>query len=65
VTPPEGAERAAQRFSAGHHVIVPDATHSVMVTPCGSQIITDFFYAEGDFASVDTSCIDTYRQSFK
>jgi pimeloyl-ACP methyl ester carboxylesterase len=65
VTPPEAAAEVAETFSNGHHVIIPDATHSTMITPCGSQIITDFFYAGGDFSQVDTSCVETYGLPFE
>ncbi len=65
VTPPEGGAQAAETFSNGHHLIIPDATHATMITSCGSQIITDYFYADGDLSAVDTSCVETYSMPFE
>lgn len=36
-----------------------------MVTSCGSQTITGFFFADGDFTQVDTTNIDTYGVRFE
>jgi pimeloyl-ACP methyl ester carboxylesterase len=56
ITPPRWADMAAKSLPNSRHVVVPYATHSVMATPCGAQMITAFFESDGDYERLDTSC---------
>jgi hypothetical protein len=41
------------------NLVFPYAGHSVMLTPCGAQVIESFLVAGGELDAVDTSCLDT------
>lgn len=64
-TIPEWGEQMASTLSRGRHVVVPAATHSVMVTPCGAGMIQDFLLAGGDHEAVDTRCLEGRRLRFE
>jgi pimeloyl-ACP methyl ester carboxylesterase len=64
-TIPEWGDQMVATLENGHHVVIPDATHSVMVTTCGARIIEDYFLAGGDFDAVDVGCADTYDVPFE
>jgi pimeloyl-ACP methyl ester carboxylesterase len=55
---PEDGTHAAETLEHGTHLIVPYATHSTMLVPCGADIMTDFLLADGEMSAVDTSCLD-------
>lgn len=57
-TPPEMAEHALETLSNARHVVVPHATHSVMITPCGAELIEDFLRGDHDPAALDVACLD-------
>lgn len=61
VTPPEQGEHALTTLPNGTHVVVPYATHSTMMVSCASDIMTEFFLADGDFTGIDTSCLADLR----
>jgi pimeloyl-ACP methyl ester carboxylesterase len=60
VTPVEGATRAAAGFSRAVHVIVPDAGHGQIVSPCITRIVAAFL-AKGDPQALDLGCLKTER----
>ncbi|MCC7074003.1 MAG: alpha/beta fold hydrolase [Deltaproteobacteria bacterium] len=51
-TPP-----ALSTLTNARHVIIPHATHSTMVTPCGASLIEAFLQSGGDVAGLDASCV--------
>ncbi|MFC1609669.1 alpha/beta fold hydrolase [Myxococcota bacterium] len=57
VTPTEEGDRAVQTLANGTHLVVPHMTHSTMSVPCVADIITEFFWADGDMTGIDTSCL--------
>ena len=55
-TPPELAEHALASLENARHIIIPHATHSVMLTPCGGSLIEQFLLG-GTLDALDTSCV--------
>ena len=58
-TPPAWGAHAAETLAQSRHVIVPQATHSAMVSDCGAAIIESFFLSDCDLDAIDLSCIDS------
>ncbi|NUQ05798.1 MAG: alpha/beta fold hydrolase [Anaerolineae bacterium] len=56
-TPPQWARIASQTLENSLLVEFPNRAHTVSVTPCGQQIITDFI--RDPFSDIDTACVQT------
>ena len=61
VTPPRWGAHALEGLANGRHVVVPGAGHGVVVLPCADEVLASFF-ASGDAASVDASCLESRRR---
>ncbi|MBI1945980.1 MAG: alpha/beta fold hydrolase [Deltaproteobacteria bacterium] len=57
-TPPEMAEHALETLANARHVVLPHATHSVMITPCGAELIEQFLLGDHDPAVLELGCVD-------
>jgi pimeloyl-ACP methyl ester carboxylesterase len=57
ITPPEAGDHAAATLSNSTHLVIPNMTHAAMRSSCAASILTAFLAADGDMASVDTSCL--------
>lgn len=57
-TPPEWGEHALETLTNARHVVVPHATHSVMITPCGAELIESFLGGEADPHALDVGCLE-------
>jgi pimeloyl-ACP methyl ester carboxylesterase len=57
-TPPRLGAQAAKGLPGSTHLVIPYAGHAdtAVTIPCVAQIITDYFNANGDMASVNTGC---------
>ncbi len=56
-TPPQWARIASQTLENSLLVEFPNRAHTVSVTPCGQQIITDFI--QDPFSDINTACVQT------
>ncbi len=56
-TPPELGEHALETLGHARHVIIPHATHGVMITPCGAKLIEGFLLGDHEPATLDTTCV--------
>jgi hypothetical protein len=55
---PEWADQAVKTLANGKLLLIPYAAHepTVMIS-CASQIMSDYFLADGDMSKVPTDCI--------
>ncbi len=58
VTPPRWGAHALETLSNGRHVVAPGAGHGVVTLPCADAVLADFF-ASGDPAGVDATCLES------
>jgi pimeloyl-ACP methyl ester carboxylesterase len=61
-TPPEMGTLAAKTLSNSQHLVVPYASHSTISVACAAKILTAFFKADGELASLDSSCLKSVPQ---
>jgi len=58
-TLPAWADKTLETLPQGTHLVVPHATHSVLVTNCGAGITEDYFLTGGDLDGIDLSCLES------
>jgi pimeloyl-ACP methyl ester carboxylesterase len=56
-TPPAMGDQAAKTLPNSTHLVVPYASHSTISVSCASQILIDFFKADGEMSKVSTACL--------
>lgn len=61
VTPPSNGEYSAKTLPNSHHIIVENASHTVAISTCASDIINEFLTTK-DPKSLDESCLDDIPQ---
>lgn len=57
ITPPVYAERAAQAYPNGRHLVAPGQGHGVIGRGCVPQLVEDFVDS-ADAAALDAACLD-------
>ena len=64
VTPPSNGEHSANSLPNSHHIIVENASHTVAMSTCASDIVNEFLTSK-DPKSLDESCLkDIPQESF-
>ena len=61
VTPPSNGEYSAKSLPNSHHIIVENASHTVAMSTCASDIINEFLTSKTPKA-LDESCLKDIPQ---
>ncbi len=61
VTPPSNGEYSAKSLPNSHHIVVENASHTVAMSTCASDIVNEFLTSK-DPKSLDESCLEDIPQ---
>lgn len=63
VTPPSNGEHSAKSLPNSHHIVVQNASHTVAMSTCASDLINDFLTSLNP-KTLDESCLDDIPNEF-